>query len=78
MYLSRSSLLICMQDVADRLPRFGKVSYSCNYVVSVRRGILSLLVLGIGCVILSWHPLGLPYNYCLPMLASKRLNERSR
>ena len=32
-------------------------------MVSVRRGFLFLLVLGIGCVILLWHSMGLPYNY---------------
>ena len=43
----------------DRLPRLGKreliflLSFTCNYVVSVR----------IGCVILLRHSLGLPYNY---------------
>ena len=36
---------------------------TCNYVVSVRRGFIFLLVLGIGCIILLWHSLGLPYNY---------------
>ena len=29
--------------------------FACNYVVSLRRGNLFLLVLGIGCVILLWH-----------------------
>ena len=38
--------------------------FTCNYVVSVWRGFLFLLVLGIGYVILLWHPLSLPYNYC--------------
>ena len=33
------------------------------YVVSGRRGFLFFLVLGMGCVILLWHSLGLPYNY---------------
>ena len=36
------------------------VSFTCNYVVSIRRCFLFLLVLGIGCVILLWHSLGLP------------------
>ena len=36
---------------------------SCNYVVSVIRGFLFLLVLGIGCVILLCHSLGLSINY---------------
>ena len=58
-----------MLPVADQLPRFGKreliclLSFTCNYVVSVRRGFLFLMVLGMGCVILLWHSLGLPYNY---------------
>ena len=38
------------------------LSFTCNYVFSVRRGFLFLLVLGMGCVILLWHSLGLPYN----------------
>ena len=38
------------------------LSFTCNYVASVRRGFLFLLVLGMGCVILSWRSLGLPYN----------------
>ena len=37
--------------------------FSCYYVVSVRRGFLFLLVLGIGCLILLWHSLGIQYNY---------------
>ena len=36
-------------------------TYSC--VVSVRRGFPFLWVLGMGCVILLWHSLSLPYNY---------------
>ena len=39
------------------------LSFTCNYVVSVRRGFLFLLVLGVGGVILLWHSLGLPYGY---------------
>ena len=58
-----------MKAVADQLPRLGKrelmclLSFTYNYVVSVRGGLFLLLVLGMGCVILLWHPLGLPYNY---------------
>ena len=37
--------------------------FTCNYVVSVRRGFLFLWVLGMGYVILLWHSLSLPYNY---------------
>ena len=36
------------------------LSFACNYVVSVKRGLFFLLVLGLGCVILLWHSLGLP------------------
>ena len=39
------------------------LSFTCNYVVSVRRGFLFLLVLGMGCIILLWHSPGLLYNY---------------
>ena len=52
-----------------RLPRLGKreliclLLFTCNYVVSVRRGFLFLWVLGMGCVILLWNSLSLPYNY---------------
>ena len=35
-----------------------------SFVVSVRRGCLFFLwVLGMGCVILLWHSMSLPYNY---------------
>ena len=53
----------------DQLPREGKreliclLLFTCNYVVSVRRGFLFLWVLGVGYVILLWHSLSLPYNY---------------
>ena len=39
------------------------LSFTCNYVVSVLRGFLFLWVLGMGYIILLWHPLTLPYNY---------------
>ena len=39
------------------------LSFACNYVVFVWRGFLFLWVLGMGCVILLWHSLSLPYNY---------------
>ena len=39
--------------------------FTCNYVVSVRKGFLFLLVLEMVCVILLWHSLGLPYHYFL-------------
>ena len=53
----------------DQLPWLGKreliclLLFTCNYVVSFRRGFLFLWVLGIGYVILLWHSLSLPYNY---------------
>ena len=53
----------------DQLPRLGKreliclLLFTCNYVISVWRGFLFLLVLGMGYVILFWHSLSLPYNY---------------
>ena len=40
-----------------------KIVNLINYVVSVRRGFLFLLVLGMGFIILLWHSLDLPYNY---------------
>ena len=39
------------------------MSFTCNYVVSVWRGLLFLWVLGMGFVILLWHSLSLLYNY---------------
>ena len=53
----------------DQLPRLGKreliclLLFTCNYVVSVWRGFLFLLVLGMGYVLLLWYSLSLPYNY---------------
>ena len=50
----------------DQLPRLGKrklclLLFTCNCVVSVRRGFLFLWVLGMGYVILLWHSLSLPF-----------------
>ena len=42
--------------------------FSCNYVVSVRRGFLILWVLGMGCDILLWHSLCLPYNHLAKLM----------
>ena len=62
-------LVINMQAVMEQLLQLGKseliclLTFTCNYVVSSRRGFLFLLVLWIGCVILLWHSLGLQYNY---------------
>ena len=53
--------------VVGQLPRLGKralirvLLFTCNYVVSVCRGLL--WVLGMGYLILLWHSLSLPYNY---------------
>ena len=62
-------LIIYMYTVVDRLPRLGKTEivclllFTCNYVVSVRRGFLFLCVLEMGDVILLWHSLCLPFYY---------------
>ena len=56
----------------DQFTRLGKreliclLLFTCNYVVSVWRGFLFLLVLGMGYVILLWHSLSLPYNHFTP------------
>ena len=53
----------------DQLPRLGKreliclLLFTCNYVVSVWRGLLFLWLLGMGYVSLLWHSLSLPYIY---------------
>ena len=68
----------------DQLPRFGKTGliylllFTCNYVVSVRRGFLILLVLGMGYVILLWHSLSLPYNYFIDYLAISIIEKKER
>ena len=64
---------ICKKQLAivDQLPRLEKreliclLSFTCNYVVSVRRGFLFHWVLGMGCVILLWRSMSLPYNHFL-------------
>ena len=66
-------LFIYMKAVVDQLPRLGKreliclLLFTCNYVVSVRRGFLFLCVLGMGYVISLWHSLSLPYNYIIKL-----------
>ena len=68
-------LVIYMLVIADQLPRLGKreliclLSFTCNYLISVRRGFL--FVLGMGCVILLWPSLGLPYNNCVLMFGKE-------
>ena len=71
----------------DQLPRLGKrelfclLLFTCNYLVSVWRGFLFLLVLGMGYFILLWHSLGLAYNYFVepesPMLHTKFQDHRA-
>ena len=68
-----------MKSVADQLPRLGKrklislLSFTFNYVVSVRRGFLLLWELGMDCVILLWHSLSRPYNcFTLELTCSGR------
>ena len=62
-------LFIYILAVVDQLPRLGKreliclLLFTCNYEVSVWRGFLSLLVLGMGYAILLWHFLSLQYSY---------------
>ena len=64
LYFTVSYLMLA---VADQLPRFGKrylicfLSFTGNYVISIRSGFLFLSVLGMGCVILLWHSLNRPY-----------------
>ena len=66
---SANILLLKCKPLAEYLPRLEKralillLSINHNFVVSVRRGFLFLLVLRIGCIILLWHALGFPYNY---------------
>ena len=61
----------------DQLPRLGKreliclLLFTCNYVVSVRRGFLFLLVLGMGYVILLQHSMSLPYIYFSVSVSAK-------
>ena len=47
-------------------------------MVYVRSGFLFLLVLGMGCVILLWHSLGLPNNYLLQLFVEKRVKSIQR
>ena len=44
------------------------LSFTCNYVVAVRRGFLFFWVLGMGCVIILLHYLSRPYNYFLSIM----------
>ena len=63
-------LVIYMKAVVDQLPRLEKRElifvlqlFTCNYVVSVRRGFLFLWVLAMGCIILLRHYLSLLYYH---------------
>ena len=64
--VSWSIVSYVLYAVADQLSRLGKreivflLLFTCNFVVSVRRRFLFLLVLGLGCFILLWHSLDLP------------------
>ena len=66
-FISYFELFIHVCECSGSITLVGKreliflLSFSCNYVDSVRRGLFFLLVLGMGCVILLWHSLGLPY-----------------
>ena len=54
--------------VSGKLPRYGKreliclLLFTCNYVVSLRRGFLFLWILEMGYVILC-HSLSISFNY---------------
>ena len=54
---------------------FGLLSFICNYVVSIRMGFL--LVLGVGCIILMWHFLCLPYNYFESLTLTENLSSKA-
>ena len=64
--VSWSIVRYLLYAVADQLPWLGKrelvflLLFTCNFVVSVRRRFLFLLVLGMGCVILFWRSLDFP------------------
>ena len=60
LYVSRSGSITSVWEERELICL---LLFTFNYVVSVRRGFLFLLLLGIGCVILLWHSLGLSYNY---------------
>ena len=63
MYSIVSNLYVsCGGSITSVGEERAKLSFTCNYVVSVRRGFLFIWVLGLGCVILLWHSLSLPYN----------------
>ena len=70
-------LVIYMLAVVDQLPRLGKreliclLLFTCNNVVSVRRGFLFLWVLGMGCGILI-VALPITPNYYMEHLASEK------
>ena len=55
LYVSCSGSITSVEE--ERENYFFLLPFTCNYVVSVRRGFLFLLVLGIGLVILLWHSL---------------------
>ena len=67
-----------------QLPRLGKreliclLLFTCNYLVSVWRGLLFLWVLGMGYVILFRHSLSLPYNYLQKNLYPSKEEKKTR
>ena len=70
---TKSPLNIISDHFCKKNPRasyFFLLSFTCNYVVSVRRCFLFLLVLEMGCVILLWYSQGLPYNYFTPHIGT--------
>ena len=68
-YFAFCCLLFYMQTVADQLPRLGMreliclLLFTCNDVVSIQRGFFFRCVLVVGCVIILWQSLGLPYTF---------------
>ena len=71
-------VIYCKLLQLDQVPRLGKreliclLSFTCNYVVSVRRGFLFLLVLGKGCVFLLWHSI---YLFCTICFGSEVIRD---
>ena len=53
---------------------FFLLSFTCNYVVSVRWDFFFLLVFGMGYVISLWLSLGLPYNHYVQNLLPQECN----
>ena len=71
LYVSHSGSITSVGEERDNLS-----AVVFNYVVSVRRGFLFLLVLGMGYVILLWHSLSLPYTYLLHLCNQEEADSR--